>query len=481
MSTEQKPPNADVQVVSQEVSTAGDADFTHDVGPTSLSEVFHAYTDRVRGGDVGALPAVLGLVLLLVIFNQVSPFFFTADNLANLPAQGAAFVLFSMGLIFVLLLGEIDLSAGTAGGTCAATMALALRSDGDVIDALGGRVFAAMIVLMVLALAVAVVWKLWPAVAFIVLGVIVAFTHVSKNELVAIFLAVSVGVSIGLLTGFLVARVRIPSFVVTVALFLAWQGAVLLLIGQGGAISLARYDTITGFVNKNLSPLAGWLFVMGLIALYFGYTAFRSVRRRQQGLNAEPMSLVLVRGIALVVLGGLAVYFLNQPRGAGGIQGMPFIVPVLLLLMVMWSIILARTSFGRHIYAVGGNAEAARRAGIDVARIRLACFAICTAMAALGGIALASRLGSLPSSLGGGNTLLYAIAAAVIGGTSLFGGRGKPRDAVIGGLVIAIIPNGLGLKANLGTQYEFMITGAVLLIAAGVDALTRARAQASDR
>ena len=175
------------------------------------------------------------------------------------------------------------------------------------------------------------------------------------------------------------------------------------------------------------------------------------------------------------------MYLLNEPRGAGGIQGMPLIVPVILILMVIWSIILARTSFGRYIYAVGGNAEAARRAGIDVARIRLACFAICSGMAALGAVALASRLGSLPSSLGGGNTLLYAIAAAVIGGTSLFGGRGKPRDAVIGGLVIAIIPNGLGLKANLGTQYEFMITGVVLLLAASVDALTRKRAQASDR
>jgi D-xylose transport system permease protein len=472
---------SDVKIVSQETDPAGDSDFTRDVGPKSLQESFRAYTDRVRGGDVGALPAVLGLVLLLVIFNQVSPFFLTTDNLANLPAQGAAFVLFAMGLIFVLLIGEIDLSAGTAGGTCAATMALALRAGGDLPKALGNSVFVALLIIMFLALAIAVHARLWPAVVVLVLGVIVQVTSLSEHELIAIYMAVSVGVAVGLLTGFLVARVGIPSFVVTVALFLAWQGAVLLLIGQGGAISLAPYDTVTGFINKNLSPAAGWLFIMGLIAIYFGYTAWRSVNRRKQGLNAEPMSLVLVRGVALVVVGAGAVYLLNEPRGAGGIQGMPLIVPVILILMVIWSIILSRTSFGRYIYAVGGNAEAARRAGIDVPRIRLACFAICSGMAALGAVALASRLGSLPSSLGGGNTLLYAIAAAVIGGTSLFGGRGKPRDAVIGGLVIAIIPNGLGLKANLGTQYEFMITGVVLLLAASVDALTRKRAQSSER
>jgi D-xylose transport system permease protein len=475
MSTEQERSDVgDVKVVSQDTG-ASEADFTRDVGPTNLGEVFRAYIDKVRGGDVGALPAVLGLILLLIIFNQVSPFFLTTDNLANLPAQAAAYIIFAMGLIFVLLLGEIDLSAGTAGGTCAATMALALRAGGDMPKALGDGVFAAMLVLMVLGLAVAVHARLWPAVVFVVLGLIVSVTHLADDQYIAIFLAVSVGVAIGLLTGFLVARVHIPSFVVTVALFLAWQGAVLLLIGQGGAISLAPYHTITDFINRNLSPEAGWIFIMGLIGIYVAYTAWRSVHRRQQGLNAEPMSLVIVRSAGLIAVGAFSVYFLNQPRGAGGIQGMPLIVPIILLLMVMWSIILSRTSFGRHMYAVGGNAEAARRAGIDVARVRLAGFAICTGMAALGGVALASRLGSLPSNLGGGNTLLYAIAAAVIGGTSLFGGRGKPRDAVIGGLVIAIIPNGLGLKANLGVQYEFMITGAVLLIAASVDALTRAR------
>jgi D-xylose transport system permease protein len=470
----------DVKILSQE-SEASEADFTRDVGPKNLSEAFRAYTDRVRGGNVGAMPAVLGLVLLLVIFNQVSPFFLTTDNLANLPAQGAPFVIFAMGLIFVLLIGEIDLSAGTAGGTCAAMMALALRDGGDIPKALGNGTFVALLIMLALAFAVAFHARLWPAVVFVVIGFVISVTKLADNQLIAILLAVCVGVSIGLLTGFLVARVKIPSFVVTVALFLAWQGVVLMLIGQGGAISLAPYTTVTDFINKNLSPAAGWIFIMGLVAIYVGYTAWRSRHRRSQGLNAEPMSLVLVRSAGLIAVAVFAVYFLNQPRGAGGIQGMPLIVPVILLLMVGWTIMLTRTSFGRYMYAVGGNAEAARRAGIDVARIRLAGFAICTGTAALGGVALASRLGSLPSNLGGGNTLLYAIAAAVIGGTSLFGGRGRPRDAVIGGLVIAIIPNGLGLKANLGTQYEFMITGVVLLIAAAVDALTRARTSGNER
>jgi D-xylose transport system permease protein len=483
MSTSSENPS-DVEVRSgtqQVAAPAGVGDFAGDAPPENLQEAFRGYIGRVRGGEVGALPAVLGLVLLLVIFNQVSPFFLEVDNLANLPSQGAAFVLFAMGLIFVLLIGEIDLSAGTAGGTCAALMAVTLRDDGHVRDAVGGRIFAALLIAMALALAIAARAKLWPALIVIVAGIVIALTHVSSNQLVAIFFAVSVGVTIGLLTGALVAWVRIPSFVVTLALLLAWQGTVLLLIGQGGAISLAPYDTITGFINKNLSPVAGWLFVMGLIGIYFAYTAWRSVKRNKEGLAHEPIALVVARGLGLLLIGAAAVYLLNQPRGAGGIQGMPFIVPVLLILMVFWSIMLARTSFGRHIYAVGGNAEAARRAGIDVARIRLGCFAICSGMAALAAVALASRLGSLPSNLGAGNTLLYAIAAAVIGGTSLFGGRGKPRDALIGGLVIAIIPNGLGLRADLGTQYEFIITGVVLLIAASVDALTRLKTQSTER
>jgi len=183
------------------------------------------------------------------------------------------------------------------------------------------------------------------------------------------------------------------------------------------------------------------------------------------------------------VLGAVALYFLNQERSPNptvtSIKGVPYVLPIILLLMVLWTLVLSKTSFGRYVYAVGGNSEAARRAGVDLTRIRITCFAIGAGMAAAGGIVQASRLGSIPSDAGGGNTLLFAVAAAVIGGTSLFGGKGRARDAVIGGLVITIIPNGLGLLPNLPSSAVFIVTGLVLLVAASVDALSRKRAVAS--
>jgi D-xylose transport system permease protein len=461
-------------------SSMAASDFASDVGPRTLGEAGRAYLGRLRGGDVGALPALLGMLVLLVIFDRVSPVFFTTGNLANLPRQGAGFILIAMGLVFILLLGEIDLSAGTAGGVCAATMGLVLSKGGDLRLALGGRTFLVLLVLLGLALLVAVHSRLWPAVLVVGVGGALMLTDLGKHQVVAIYLAVATGVAIGLLTGFLVARVGIPSFVVTLALFLAWQGVLLKFLGEGGALNVARFDKVFGLANENFSPAQGWALLVVLLGGYLGYTIWRSISRRRENLSAEPLSLVLLRGAALTLVGVGAVYFLNQPRGGrGAIQGIPWVVALILVLMVFWTLVLSKSSFGRHLYAVGGNTEAARRAGIDVPRIKLAAFAIGSGMAALGGVALSSRLGSIPSDLGGGNTLLYAVAAAVIGGTSLFGGKGKVRDAVIGGLVISLIPNGLGLKPNLGSAYDFMITGMVLLVAASVDALSRKRAAAS--
>ncbi len=481
--TSQHPPETPAAVdvaESKGSSSTAATDFSIDAGPRSLADAGRAYIGRLRGGDVGALPALFGLIVLLVIFNSVSPVFLTTGNLANVPSQGAGYILIAMGLVFVLLLGEIDLSAGTAGGVCAATMGLAVSKGGDLHKALGNATFLAVIVVLAAALAVAVHARLWPATVVIVLGVLVMLTNLGRYQILAIFLAVATGVAIGMLTGFLVARVGIPSFVVTLALFLAWQGVLLKFLGLGGALSVTQYDKITGFASSNMSTLQSWVFFVVVVGSYIAYTLFRSVRRRAEGLSAEPVALVALRGIALAVVGALGVYFLNQPRGSGGVlKGVPYIVPIVILLMVGWTLMLAKSSFGRHLYAVGGNAEGARRAGIDVPRIKIAAFGISSGMAALGGVALASRLGSIPSDLGGKNTLLYAVAAAVIGGTSLFGGKGKVRDAVIGGVVISIIPNGLGLKPDLGAPYEYMITGLVLLVAASVDALSRRRASAS--
>jgi D-xylose transport system permease protein len=243
------------------------------------------------------------MLVLLVIFDRVSPVFFTTGNLANLPRQGAGFILIAMGLVFILLLGEIDLSAGTAGGVCAATMGLVLSKGGDLRLALGGRTFLVLLVLLGLALLVAVHSRLWPAVLVVGIGGALMLTDLGKHQVVAIYLAVATGVAIGLLTGFLVARVGIPSFVVTLALFLAWQGVLLKFLGEGGALNVARFDKVFGLANENFSPAQGWALLVVLLGGYLGYTIWRSISRRRENLSAEPLSLVLLRGAALTLVG----------------------------------------------------------------------------------------------------------------------------------------------------------------------------------
>ncbi|HET9654222.1 MAG TPA: ABC transporter permease [Kineosporiaceae bacterium] len=462
------------------------ADFARDAGASTAIEFVRDYISRVRGGEVGALPAVLGLVVLVLVFSQASDRFLTVYNLANLVSQAGITVFIAMGLVFVLLLGEIDLAAGTASGVCAGIMGLALVHQGDLQKALGTPVFVTVIVFMLLAIGVAVLSRLWIPAAMVGLGVVMAVLHLFTSSAVgAIYLAVAGGISIGLLTGFLVAWVGIPSFVVTLALFLGWQGVILQMVGDGGAISVRQFDLINGIANKNLAPALGWLFFAVLIGIYTLYTVYRSIQRRGQGLSAEPMVIVLSRAGGLAVIGAIGLFFLNQERSPNpdstSIKGAPYVLPLIIVFMIGWTLILSKTRFGRYVYAVGGNAEAARRAGVDLRRIRMSAFAIGSGMAALGGVVQASRLGSIPSDAGGGNTLLFAVAAAVIGGTSLFGGKGRARDAVIGGLVIATIPNGLGLLSNLPASTQFVITCLVLLVAASVDALSRKRASASGR
>ncbi|RZS89522.1 D-xylose transport system permease protein [Motilibacter rhizosphaerae] len=458
------------------------SDFARDTGTGSLTEFFQDYVRRVRGGEVGALPALAGLIVLVVIFSQASDVFLSKGNLANLPAQAAGFGFIGMGLVFVLLLGEIDLSAGTASGVCAGTMAIVLNNDGNMRHSVGTPTWLVVLLLMVVAAGVAAWSRLWPAVVIIALGVVVLVAQLGSSAILAVYLAVSVGVAIGVLTGLLVSQVGIPSFVVTLALFLGWQGVLLQFIQNGAAIPTRNFGFINGIANKNVPPVLGWVLFLLAIGSYAALTITRSVRRRAAGLSAEPLSVVLARAGALLVIGIAAVLFLNAERSPNpkviSIKGMPWVVPAILVIMVFWTFVLSRTSFGRHIYAVGGNAEAARRAGIDVRRMRTAAFAISSGMAAIGGVVIASKTGGVPADAGGGNTLLYSVGAAVIGGTSLFGGRGRVRDAVIGALVIGMIPNGLGLL-NLNSSYNFMITGVVLLMAATVDAVSRKKASAT--
>jgi D-xylose transport system permease protein len=400
-----------------------------------ISQTAREYWNRVRGGDLGSLPAVLGIVVLVVIFGIMEgDVFLSKGNFANLINQGAAIMVLAMGLVFVLLLGEIDLSAGFAAGMGAAVLATTLTERG---------------------------WA-WP---------------------LALLACLITGFLIGFAIALLVARLGIPSFVVTLAFFLALQGAMLLIIGEGGTIPI-RDDAILSVMNKNMPVALGWLLALIIIGGFAAATYMRIRNRKKEGLPAEAMSVwaLKVGGLAVVVLA--AVYVLNQERQRATaiitIQGVPWVVPLVVALVVGLSFVLARTAFGRHIYAVGGNAEAARRAGINVANIKTACFVICSVLAVVAGILIASRDNSVSPTTGGAQTLLYAVGAAVIGGTSLFGGRGRVYDAVTGGLVVAVIANGLPLVTQQsGTQ--FIINGVVLLIAASVDAISRRRAAATGR
>ncbi len=391
----------------------------------SLATAASNYWSKVKAGDIGSLPAVLGLVALGTIFTLMSEFFFTARNFANLLTQSAPVIVIAMGLVFVLLLGEIDLSAGYASGVCGAVLVLLVSNHG-------------------------VAW-------FIALPV-----------------SIAVGAILGLLMGTLVSRVGIPSFVVTLSAFLAFQGILLLLAGEGGTIQISN-TVILAVENSNLTPTEGWLLWGILGAAYVLMGLNRINTRRRAGLTAELFKLWLIKTVALLVVTGGAVWALNIERGTKGVistKGMPIVVPIILLILIAGTFVLSSTTFGRHLYAVGGNAEAARRAGINVKRVRTSAFVICSSLAGIAGMLFASRMNSISPSTGGSSTLLYAVGAAVIGGVSLFGGKGKLRDAILGGLVVAVIDNGMGLL-GYGAGIQYLVTGAVLLVSASVDAISR--------
>ena len=402
---------------------------------TSLGDAFRDYLSRVRGGDVGPIPAILGLVVLVVIFSALRPDTFTNSfNFANLLIQSAPVIVIAMGLVFVLLIGEIDLSAGFTAGVSGA-----------------------------------------------VLGVVA--TRHDQPWYLGVLACLATGAFIGLVIGVLVARVGIPSFVVTLAGFLALQGLLLKIIGEGGTIRI-QSDTVLAIMSKNLPIWLGWTMYVVLMLVYAAVTYRQLAIRRARGLVTSSPTVWLAKIVTIAVLLGICTYYLSGERSrnpaVSSIKGIPIVIPVVLALLVIFTVLLSRTAFGRHVYAVGGNAEAARRAGINVARIRLLCFVLCSTIAAIAGVLLASRVNSVTPSTGGGETLLYAVGAAVIGGTSLFGGKGRPLDAVIGGLVVAVVANGMGLL-NQTAAVVYMVTGGVLLLAAGVDALSRRRAAASGR
>jgi D-xylose transport system permease protein len=452
-------------------------EFSLDIEERSIPDAIRGWVDRLRSGDPGALPSVLGLVVLALIFMQVSDRFLSKYNLGNLPGQGLYIAVIALGLVFVLLLGEIDLSAGTAGGTCAAIAAQAVFS-GNLHHALPGALYWGLVVGLAVAIGMAVWLKAWSGAAVIAIGLVLVATNLTQHLVLALVAAVCIGAAIGVLNGYLVAKVGIPSFVVTLALFLAWQG-VLQFVLNAQPINTSNYELWHNITYGNLSPTWSWVFSITVVAGYIAYTVIMSVTAKRAGLARDSLSLVLVRGGVLAVVAIVLTALANQNRNTNPykvIAGIPWAAVIAITLMILCTIALTKTTWGRHLYATGGNAEAARRAGIDVDHMKVTAFILCSSFGALGGIALASSQSSASLDLGSGNVLLFSVAAAVIGGTSLFGGRGKPRDAIIGALVIAIIPNGLGLKPSLGPQWQQVITGVVLLVAAAVDAISRRRA-----
>ena len=426
-------------------SQTTDVDVPAAGGANGIAQALLDYWARVKGGDVGSMPAVLGLIALVALFTVLQGgIFFTALNFANLLNQGTAIIVLAMGLVFVLLLGEIDLSAGFAAGTAAAVLGVTLTNHN---------------------------WP-WP---------------------LALAAALATGLVIGFFLGVLVARLGIPSFVVTLAAFLGLQGVMLLIIGEGGTIPIQN-DFLLAIMNNNMPVWAGWLLWVVVVGGYAAVSLRAIQNRRTYGLVVQATSVWVAKVASLAVLLGIGVYVLNMerqivrpgrkacasPDDTGCIpviQGVPWAVLVVLVLLVALTFVLGRTAYGRHVYAVGGNTEAARRAGIAVSNIKISCFMICSCMAAIAGVLLASRDNSVSPTTGGAQTLLFAVGAAVIGGTSLFGGRGRVVDAVIGGLVVAVIANGLPLVTQQsGIQY--VVTGGVLLVAASVDAITRKRSSA---
>jgi D-xylose transport system permease protein len=402
-----------------------------DVMAGSLGEYTRLWLRRVRNGESGVLPVIIGLIAIGAYFQISQHAFLSAGNIANLMTQAGFIITFCMAQTFPLLLGEIDLSLGFNAG-------------------IGATITLWMV-------AVAHPFPVW----------------------VAILAGIAVTTAIAALEGLLVVALRIPSFVVTLAFYLGLNGILLFLfeesgsVGLGGVIQLHN-GFINGLVSNNMSPTASWIVLIAVVVLAAVFMITRDRRRRAHGLVAPPLSVTILK-IALMAVVGLAlVLVLNANRGTlfQPLRGVPWVVPIVLALLAVMTVILGRTKFGRYMYAIGGNAEAARRAGINLNRIRVQAFAINGVLAGVTGILYASFLGSISNNIQGGQYVLYSVAGAVIGGVSLFGGRGRIAGAVLGGFVVAVIYNGV-ILLGLGAAGQYLWTAAVLLAAVTLDGLSR--------
>jgi D-xylose transport system permease protein len=395
----------------------------------TVRDQWDSYLQRVRGGEMGSLPALAGVVVVTIVFFIATPFFITKTNIANLMTQTAALMMLAMALTFVIILAEIDLSAGVTGG--------------------------------------------------VGMAIFILLTNVSRwNWILALIAAFLVGVTLGSFIGFFVAKVGIPSFVITLGLFLGLQGLNLVLLGNAGAYRIET-PAVRAIMNKSMPVWSGWAMLAVVVAISLATGLYDRSRRQAAGMPVRPMSLLWARVAAWTVGGGLVVLLLSQNRSntAIVIEGVPVVVPIALAVLWIGTMVLDRTKFGLHLYAVGGNPEGTRRAGINVARLRIAAFIICSTLAVVSGLFAASQTGTVESSAGR-DIVLSGVAAAVVGGVSLFGGRGRLSQAAIGALLISMITNGLGLL-GLSAGITLLVTGGVLVLAATVDALSRRRSGAT--
>ncbi|HWQ24393.1 MAG TPA: hypothetical protein VNK94_09840 [Gaiellaceae bacterium] len=407
--------------------TAADAAAEAVAPSNSLLEIARRRWEALKAGDVGTLPIVVGLAGIVAFFYWKNENFLTAGNFTNLMTQMAGVTTIAIGVVFVLLLGEIDLSIAYVSGVAGVIVAELQIPDGS--------------------------WQV--------------------KGIVAIGIAVTLTALIGALQGSFVAILGVPSFVVTLAGLLFWQGVILYVIGQQGVI-IIEDATINNVANYFFSDTAGLAIAGGATGLIAAGTLAGVLSRRRHGIRTDNLLLVAGKLVFLAAVTFGAVIWANQERG------FPLAFLIVIIFLVFWTWVAERTTFGRHVYAVGGNAEAARRAGINIRRIRIQVFMISGLMAGFGGVIFAARLNSVDLNAGGGTLLLDAISAAVIGGTSLFGGRGRVLSALMGALVISTVGNGIDLL-GYSSAIKFMVTGAILLAAVTLDTISRRRLEQAGR
>ncbi len=395
------------------------------VSSIGLQRPFGDLRRKIKGGELGPIPVVVGLIIIAAVFQSANGQFLSAQNLSNLAVQIASTGVMAIGVVLVLLLGEIDLSVGSVSGLTAAAMVILNVQLG------------------------------WPAA-------------------IAIAAAVAFGAVIGLVHGLIFAKAGVPAFILTLAGLIGWQGLQLFILGNHGTINIPYQGGIASLANTFYPPAVGYALGAVVVATHLLSTIKQRQRRREAGLRTQPLLQLLVRAALLLVL------LVGVTAVLGKWRGVPLSLLIFGGLVVITDLVLRRTRFGRRIFAVGGNIEAARRAGINVARVRISVFVLCSAFAAVGGLLAASRLFAVNQQSGSGDVLLNAIAAAVIGGTSLFGGRGSTYSALLGMLVIGAVSNGMDLL-NQVSSVKFMITGAVLLAAVVIDSLSRRNRNASGR